>query len=118
VESASGKSSLIKSELQPNHRGAVVIDPDQLWLRIPEYGQLAAQDWKTAGERTYAEVRYLRDVALAEAAEQRLDVILETFGDERSEEAVNILEQDGYEVSANCVDCPPEVAQERIRQRG
>jgi hypothetical protein len=80
----SGKSTLIRSELAPDHPGAVVIDADQLWLRIPEYKELAAQDWKTAGDRTYAEVRYLRDAALAEAAARRLDIILEISGDEHS----------------------------------
>jgi zeta toxin len=58
-----------------------VIDADQMWLKIPEYEDLAAQDWKTAWDRTYAEVRYLRDAALAEAAARRLDIILEISGD-------------------------------------
>jgi predicted kinase len=113
----SGKSTLIKSELEPNHPGAVVIDADRLWLRIPEYEQLAAANWKTVGELTYAEVRYLRDAALAEAAVRRLDIILEISGDENSEEAVTILEQDGYGASVNYVDCSPEEAQDRIRLR-
>jgi hypothetical protein len=72
---------------------------------------------RPAGELTYAEVRYLRDAALAEAAVRRLDIILEISGDEDSEEAVEILEQDGYEVSVNHVDCSPDKAQERIRVR-
>jgi len=60
----SGKSTLIKSELEPNHPGAVVIDADRLWSRIPEYEDLAIANWRTAGELTYAEVRHLRDAAL------------------------------------------------------
>jgi adenylylsulfate kinase-like enzyme len=60
----SGKSTLIRSELAPEHSEAVVIDADQMWLKIPEYEALAAEDWKTAGERTYTEVRYLRDATL------------------------------------------------------
>jgi hypothetical protein len=60
----SGKSALIKSEMQPNHSGAVVIDADQFWLKIPEYEELATADWRTAGDRTYTEVRYLRDATL------------------------------------------------------
>jgi hypothetical protein len=86
-------------------------------LRIPEYDQLAAANWKRAGERTFVEVRYVRDAALAEAAARKLDIILEVSADEHSGEVVNILEADGYEVSVNYVDCSPEVAQERIRQR-
>lgn len=113
----SGKSTLIKSELEPNHPDAVVIDADRLWLRIPEYQDLTAADWKTAAELTYAEVRYLRDAALAEAAARRLDIILEISGDDNSEEAVSILERDGYEVSVKYVDCSPEEARERIRLR-
>src|SRR5581483_2033617 len=54
----SGKSTLIKSKLAPNSPGSVIIDADQLWLEIPEYQPLARSDWRTAGERTYAEVRY------------------------------------------------------------
>jgi predicted kinase len=113
----SGKSTLIKSDLEPNHSDAVVLDADNLWLRIPEYERLAAANWRTAGDRTYEEVRYLRDAALAEATARRLNIILEISGDEHSAEVVNILEADGYEVSVNYVDCSPEVAQERIRQR-
>jgi len=52
----SGKSTLITSELAPRHAGAVVIDADRLWSEIPEYEGLAKEDWKTAGDRTYAEV--------------------------------------------------------------
>jgi hypothetical protein len=110
----SGKSTLIESELAPEHPGAVVIDPDQMWLEIPEYEVLAAVDWRTAGDRTYAEVRYLRDAALAEAAARRLDIILEINGDENSAEVVNILKSDGYEISLNYVDCTQEQAQERM----
>jgi len=86
-------------------------------VRIPEYEELAAANWRTAGELTYAEVRYLRDAALAEAAVRRLDIILEISGDENSAAAVEILEQDGYDASVNYVDCSPEEAQERIRVR-
>jgi hypothetical protein len=112
-----GKSTLIKTQMEPDHPDAVVIDADRLWLTIPEYEELAAANWRTAGELTYAEVRYLRDAALAEAAVRRLDIILEISGDKNSEEAVKILEQDGYEVSVNYVDCSPEEARERIRVR-
>jgi len=112
-----GKSTLIRSELEPDHPGAVVIDADRLWVRIPEYENLAAANWRTAGELTYAEVRYLRDAALAQAAVRRLDIILEISGDENSAAAVEILEQDGYDASVNYVDCSPEEAQERIRVR-
>jgi hypothetical protein len=88
-----------------------------MWLKIPEYEELAAANWRTAGELTYAEVRYLRDAALAEAAARRLDIILEISGDEHSAEVVNILEADGYEVSVNYVHCSSEEARVRIRQR-
>jgi hypothetical protein len=88
-----------------------------MWLRIPEYEALAADDWKTAGERTYTEVRYLRDAALAEGAARRLDIILEISGDEHSADVVNILEADGYEISVNYVHCSSEEARVRIRQR-
>lgn len=113
----SGKSTLIESELGRKHPDAVVIDADQQWLRIPEYEELAAANWKTAGDYTYAEVRYLRDAALAEAAARRLDIILEISGDEHSGEVVDMLEQGGYEVSVEYVHCSPEEAQQRIRQR-
>jgi len=53
----SGKSTFIKTDLEPNHPDAVVIDADRLWVRIPEYEELVAANWKTAGELTYAEVR-------------------------------------------------------------
>jgi predicted ATPase len=113
----SGKSTLIKSELAPEHPGAVVIDADQMWVEIPEYEALAAADWRTAGDRTYAELRYLRDAALAEAAARRLDIILEISGDENSAEVANILKRDGYELSVNYVNCSPEQAQERMLKR-
>jgi predicted ABC-type ATPase len=113
----SGKSILIRTELGPKHPGAAVIDADRLWLQIPEYAELAAANWKTAGDYTYAEGRYLRDAALAEAAARRLDIILEISGDEHSEEVVDVLEQDGYEVSVEYVHCSPEEARDRIRQR-
>jgi adenylylsulfate kinase-like enzyme len=113
----SGKSTLIRSELIPEHPGAVVIDADQIWAEIPEYEALAAADWRTAGDRTYAEVRYLREAALAEAAAGRLDIILEISGDENSDEVANILERDGYEVSVSYVHCSPEEARERMRKR-
>jgi hypothetical protein len=113
----SGKSRLIASELEPSRPGAVVIDADRLWLRIPEYEELAGANWRTAGELTYAEVRHLRDAVLAEAAVRRLDIILEISGDENSEKAVSILEQDGYEVAVEYIDCSPEEAHERIRHR-
>jgi Zeta toxin len=104
-------------ELAPEHPGAVVIDADQMWVEIPEYEALAAADWRTAGDRTYAEVRYLRDAALAESAARRLDIILEINGDENSAEVANILKRDGYEVSVNYVDCSPEEARERMQKR-
>ena len=113
----SGKSTLIKSEIAPEHPDAVVIDADQMWVEIPEYEALAAADWRTAGDRTYAEVRYLRDASLAEAAARRLDIILEINGDENSAEVVNILKSDGYEISLNCVDCSVEQAKERMLER-
>jgi predicted ATPase len=113
----SGKSTLIKSELAPEHPSAVVIDADQMWVEIPEYEALAAADWRTAGDRAYAELRYLRDAALAEAAARRLDIILEISGDENSAEVASILKRDGYEVSVNYVNCPPEKAQERMLKR-
>ena len=113
----SGKSTFIKSKLTPEHPGAVVIDADQIWVEIPEYEVVAAVDWRTAGDRTYAEVRYLRDAALAEAAARRLDIILEINGDENSDEVANILARDGYEVSVICVDCPEEQARERMQER-
>jgi Zeta toxin len=86
-------------------------------VEIPEYAELAFANWRTAGDRTYEEVRYLRDAALAEAAARRLDIILEISGDEYSAVVVDILEADGYEVSVNYVDCSPDEAQERIWQR-
>jgi len=113
----SGKSTLIKSELAPEHPGAVVIDADQMWVEIPEYEALAAADWRTAGDRTYAEVRYLRDAVLAEAATRRLDIILEVSGDKNSVEAVDILKSAGYEVSVNYVHCSTEEARERMLTR-
>lgn len=111
----SGKSTLIKSELAPEHPGAVVIDADQMWVEIPEYEALAAADWRTAGDRTYAEVRYLRDAVLAEAATRRLDIILEISGN--SGEIVDILVRDGYQVSWTYVHCLSEQAQERMLKR-
>lgn len=78
---------------------------------------LAVANWKMAGDYTYAEVRYLRDATLAEAAARRLDIILEISGDEYSAEAVDVLEQDGYEVFVEYVHCSPEEARDRIRQR-
>ncbi len=112
-----GKSTLITSKLVPEHSGGVVIDADQLWLKIPEYEALAREDWKSVADRTYAEVRYLLDAALAEAATRRLDIILEISGDEQSSEVMKILMRDGYEVSVDCVDCKVEVARERMLKR-
>jgi hypothetical protein len=48
---------------------------------------------------------------------RKLDIILEISGNENSQEAVSILEKDGYEVSVNYLDCSPEEAQGRIRLR-
>jgi len=113
----SGKSTLIASELAPKHAGAVVIDVDRLWSKIPEYEELAKEDWKTVGDRTYAEVRYVRDAALAEAAARKLDIILEVSGGKHSEEVASILAHGGYGVSVDCVDCSPDEARERINKR-
>jgi predicted ABC-type ATPase len=113
----SGKSTLIASQLAPEHPDAVVIDADQLWLRIPEYEALAKEDWKTAGDYTYAEVRYLRDAALAEAAARKLDIILEISGNQNSAEVASILKHGGYEISVNYVDCSREEARTRMNHR-
>src|SRR5664280_2766631 len=56
-----GKSTMIESKLAPEQPTAVVIDADKLWLEIPEYQALAVADWRMAADRTYAEVRILRD---------------------------------------------------------
>ena len=116
-QNGSGKSTLITSELAPRHAGAVVIDADRLWSKIPEYEELAKEDWKTAGDRTYAEVRNLRDAALAEAAVRKLDIILEVSGGKHLEEVASILADDGYKVSVDCVDCSPEEAREKLGVR-
>jgi predicted kinase len=113
----SGKSTLIASQFAPEHPDAVVVNADQLWLSIPEYEALAKEDWKTAGDYTYAEVRYLRDAALAEAAARKLDIILEISGNEGLEELVSILEHGGYQISLNYLDCPVEQARTRINLR-
>jgi hypothetical protein len=114
----SGKSTLIQSKIAPEHQDAVVIDADRLWLDIPEYEALAAADWRTAGDRTYQELRSLRDELLAEACVRRLDIILETTGsDDAFEGIVTFLNQTGYQVSLEFVDCPVEVAKQRMEER-
>ena len=113
-----GKSTLIESRLAPELPGAVVIDADKLWLEIPEYQALAVADRRMAADRTYAEVRILRDEILAEAAARRLDIILEDGdGGDNLQEVVSFMIQAGYETSVVAVDCPVEEALKRIQYR-
>lgn len=111
-----GKSTLIRGKFAQEQPDAVVIDADKLWLEIPEYQSLANTDWTTAGDRTYAEVRYLRDELLAEAAARKLNIILETPG-EHFTETLLLLKCDGYEVALHHADCPVEVALKRMQDR-
>jgi predicted kinase len=113
----SGKSTLIDTEIAPDHPDSVVIDPDRMWLEIPEYESLANADWRTVRNRTYSELRNLRDQTLAEAVAQRLNIILETPGDKLLKETLSLIERDGYKVSICYVHCPEEEAHERMQQR-
>jgi predicted ABC-type ATPase len=113
----SGKSDLIKTDLGPKHPRVIVIDADRMWVEIPEYEALAAADRRTAGDRTYAELRVLRDQALAEAAARGLSIILEVSGDEPLDEVLALMERDGYKVSINYVHCPAEEARMRMQER-
>ena len=112
-----GKSTLIDSQLAAEHPQSVVIDADKMWLEIPEYEALAKADWSSVGNRTYSELRYLRDAALAEAVARRLNIILEAPGDGHNDEIARLLKREGYTISIAYVDCPLEEAHRRIQDR-
>src|ERR1035438_4714698 len=113
-----GKSTMIESKLAPEQPNAMVIDADKLWMEIPEYQALAMADWRMAADRTYAEVRILRDELLAEAAARRLDIILEAGdGGDHLQEVASFMIQAGYVISVVAVDCPVEEALKRMQYR-
>jgi len=97
--------------------GAVVIDADQFWLTIPEYEALAREDWRTVGNLTYQELRYIRDLTLAVAVARRLDIVLETMGDPALKELVQLLKQAAYQIALEWLDRPIEEAREAVQKR-
>jgi len=112
-----GKSTFIKSTVIAKFPGAVVIDADQFWLKIPEYEALAREDWRTVGDLTYQELRYIRDLTLAVAVSRRLYIVLETVGDPTLKELVQLLKQAGYQIALEWLDRPIEAARRAVQKR-
>ena len=107
---------MIASELAPKTSGAVVIDADRLWSKLPEYEELAKEDWKTAGDRTYAESPVLQRRGFGRGCGTETGHHFKVRN-EHSGDVASILAHDGYEVSVDCVDCSPDEARERINKR-
>jgi hypothetical protein len=109
---------IASKEFMNEYPDAVVIDADQLWLKIPEYMALEKEDWRTVGNRTYQEVRYIRDKLLAAAVARKLDIILEIIGSSAELlELARLLKREGYENHARWVDVPMEEAKKRVDDR-
>ncbi len=115
---ASGKSSLRKQAIA-EYPDAVVIDPDDFKLQLPEYAQFQKSDPLRAAARVHEESSDLTKAALGAALDQGNDIILDTVSGnpKKVAELIKKFASEGYVVQVRFVDAKLDIAMARMAAR-
>jgi predicted ABC-type ATPase len=117
---ASGKSRL-RAAIGPAHAaGFVVIDPDVVRTKLPEYRELVAAGDPEAARLTHDEASLIAKTATDVAISLGLSLVIDAVGgDDRGQFSSKIrrLLDAGYELTVRYVTLPLELAQEREAAR-
>jgi predicted ABC-type ATPase len=115
---ASGKSSLRK-EAETDYPDAVIIDPDEIKAKLPEYKIFLKSDPLRAASRVHEESSDLALAAVEEALRNRNDIILDAVSGKRAKVSSMIakFQARGYMVSVRFVDTQISEAMKRMAAR-
>ncbi len=115
-----GKTTLRKrKEFEEKLRHAVVLDVAEVRQQIPEYASFRATDAEMADARVHEEARHIVKLAFAEAVACGYDLVYEsTCASPAVKPFIELLKCHDYTVQVVFVDAPPEVAFQRLQQRG
>lgn len=115
---ASGKGSILKNIEAPNH---VLIDPDHIKTKIPEYQEGVRLGRLDAAAFAHEESSYLRDRVAEEVVRRRFNAVIDGTGDNGYEKLagkIGSYRAGGARIVANYVTVDTEVAMERMLSRG
>lgn len=119
-----GKSTVLESGLVDAPREgsgrAVEVNSDNVKQKLPEYATMTAAGDTGAAAFTHEESSYVTKRIQAAAMERKQDIVLDGTGDSKAESVnskINSARANGYQVVANYVTVPTEVAIERANAR-
>lgn len=120
--SGAGKGTLLKSGLVALPEGHVIIDPDKVKTRLPEFGQLkAAGNKRDAGAFVHEESNHIATMARERGVENGFHVVLDATGDgsyENFRAKIEPARKKGHYIKADFATIPTEEAIRRSDKRG
>jgi len=119
---AAGKGTIREAltEMGAIDRDAVLIDPDEVKQKIPEYQAIASLGDPRAAITVHEESSVISSDALSKAIDQRKDVVIdETLGNpQKAVELLRSLREAGYKTELVGVTVDPQEALRRAAERG